>query len=155
MHEDQVALRPACQADARVIAKYNIAMALETEGKVLDSETVRKGVAAVLADPTKGFYLLAESGGQVVGQAMVTFEWSDWRDGVFWWLESVYVHPDFRRRGVFGCLFRTLEAEARARPEVVGLRLYVDHENKAAQETYRHLGMASSNYALYELEFGD
>ncbi|MDD3622750.1 MAG: N-acetyltransferase [Methanofollis sp.] len=155
MHKDQVTLRPAHLADAWVIAEYNIAMALETEGKVLDPETVRKGVAAVLSDPAKGFYLLAESGGQVVGQAMVTFEWSDWRDGVFWWLESVYVLPDFRRRGVFACLFRALEAEGRARPGVVGLRLYVDHENLAAQETYRHLGMAASNYALYELEFGD
>ncbi|MBP2146681.1 ribosomal protein S18 acetylase RimI-like enzyme [Methanofollis sp. W23] len=153
MHEDQVALRPARQADARVIADYNIAMALETEGKVLDAGIVQKGVDAVLADQAKGFYLLAESGGRVVGQAMVTFEWSDWRDGVFWWLESVYVLPDFRRRGVFAGLFRALEAGARARPEVVGLRLYVDQENKVAQETYRHLGMATSNYALFELEF--
>ncbi|QSZ67503.1 GNAT family N-acetyltransferase [Methanofollis aquaemaris] len=155
MHDEQVSLRRGTAADAPVIADYNIAMALETEGKVLDPETVRKGVEAVLADPAKGFYLIAESDGRVVGQGMVTFEWSDWRDGVFWWLQSVYVHPDARRQGVFARLFRALEAEARRRPEVAGLRLYVDQENLTAQETYRRLGMAASNYALFELEFED
>lgn len=153
MHEEQVRLRRGVAADAPVIAEYNIAMALETEAKALDPATVHRGVEAVLADPSKGFYLLAGSEGRVVGQAMVTTEWSDWRDGVFWWIQSVYVHPDARRQGVFARLFRAIEAEGRRRPEVVGLRLYVDGENRAAQETYRRLGMAVSNYALMELAF--
>ncbi|QYZ79465.1 N-acetyltransferase [Methanofollis formosanus] len=153
MHEEQVHLRRGVATDAAVIAEYNIAMALETEAKILDPATVRRGVEAVIADPAKGFYLLAETDGLVVGQAMVTFEWSDWRDGLFWWVQSVYVHPDARRQGVFARLFGALEAEGRRRPEVVGLRLYVDQENLAAQKTYRRLGMAVSNYALMEREF--
>jgi len=148
-----VVLRPAAPADAGVIAAHNIAMAEETEGRALDPATVRAGVESVLADPRRGFYLLAEAEGQVIGQAMVTYEWSDWRNGDFWWVQSVYVAPAFRRQGIFTRIFRAVEEAARGRPDVVGLRLYVEKENRTAQETYRRLGMARSGYAMFELEF--
>jgi ribosomal protein S18 acetylase RimI-like enzyme len=151
--EREVNLRPAGAGDAAAIAAHNIAMAQETEGRALDPATVRAGVEAVLADPKRGFYLVAEAGGEVVGQAMVTYEWSDWRNGDFWWVQSVYVAPAFRRQGVFTRIFVAIEAAARARPGVVGLRLYVEKENTAAQETYRCLGMARSDYVFFEHEF--
>lgn len=146
-------LRPAAPADAEAIAARNIAMAEETEGKALDPATIRAGVGAVLADPKKGWYLVAEADGGVIGQAMVTYEWSDWRNGDFWWVQSVYVAPAFRRQGIFTAIFRAVEAAARTRPGVVGLRLYVEKENRTAQETYRCLGMTRSNYAMFELAF--
>ncbi|WP_067052811.1 GNAT family N-acetyltransferase [Methanofollis ethanolicus] len=146
-------LRRAVMADAGIIAAYNIAMAEGTEGKALDPATVGAGVEALLADPAKGFYLVAEMGGRVVGQAMITYEWSDWRNGSFWWVQSVYVHPDVRRQGIFTGIFREIEREARELSGVVGLRLYVDAENLRAQETYRHLGMDESNYLIFEREF--
>ncbi|WP_342677575.1 GNAT family N-acetyltransferase [Methanofollis sp. UBA420] len=146
-------LRRAVLTDAGIIAAYNIAMAEETEGKALGPTTVRTGVEALLADPAKGFYLVAEMGGRVVGQAMITYEWSDWRNGSFWWVQSVYVHPDVRRQGIFAGIFREIEREARELSGVVGLRLYVDAENLRAQETYRNLGMDESNYLMFEREF--
>jgi len=149
----EMRLRPAAPDDAGVIAAHNIAMAMETEGRALDPATVRAGVEAVFADPRRGFYLLAEAGGEVVGQAMVTYEWSDWRNGDFWWIQSVYVAPAFRRQGVFTRIFAAVEAAARERPGVVGLRLYVEKENTAAQETYQRLGMARSDYVFFEQEF--
>jgi ribosomal protein S18 acetylase RimI-like enzyme len=148
-----VLLRRGVMADAGVIAAYNLAMAEETEGKALDPATVRAGVEALLADPVKGLYLVAETGGRVVGQAMITYEWSDWRNGSFWWVQSVYVAPAFRCQGIFAGIYRAIEREAREMPGVVGLRLYVDAENLRAQETYRRLGMDESNYLIFEREF--
>lgn len=125
-------------------------MAWETEGKALDGETVAHGVRAVLDDPSKGFYLVAERDGEPVGGLMVTYEWSDWRNGAFWWIQSVYVEPDARRTGVFRALFASIREQARA-AGAVGLRLYVEVENRRAQHTYASLGMAQCPYHMFEL----
>lgn len=141
-------IRRATPADAATVAEFNARLAWETEGKRLDPRTLAAGVAAVLADPAKGFYTVAERGGEVVGQVLVTYEWTDWRNGWYWWVQSVYVRADARRGGVFRALYRHLEAAAEADPAVVGLRLYVERENTAAQAVYRSLGMAEEPYHL-------
>jgi GNAT superfamily N-acetyltransferase len=145
-----VQIRAATIADADTIAEYNARLAWETETKALDRPTLAAGVRAVLADPTKGRYLLADHAGQVVGQLMVTFEWSDWRNGYFWWLQSVYVRSDARQAGVFRALFAALQAEAHAAGNVIGLRLYVEQHNHAAQLTYQRLGLTATEYQLFE-----
>jgi GNAT superfamily N-acetyltransferase len=146
-----LSIRRAAAADADVIVRFNAALAWESEHKRLDEAVLRRGVRAVLADPAKGFYTLAERGGEVVGQAMVTFEWSDWRDGWYWWVQSVYVREDARRGGVFRALFEHLKAAAAADPAVIGLRLYVERDNQRARQTYRALGMAEEPYLLMGL----
>ena len=145
-----LSIRRATPADAEVIARYNAALARESEGKTLDDAVLLRGVRAVLADPAKGFYTLAERGGEPVGQAMVTFEWSDWRDGWYWWIQSVYVRADARRVGIFRALFEHLKAQAAADPAVIGLRLYVERDNQAAQQTYLRLGMSQTGYLVLE-----
>ena len=146
-------IRHARANDAEPIADGNLAMARETEGKQLDPDTVRRGVRAILTDPAKGFYLVAEQDRHVVGQLMITYEWSDWRNASYWWVQSVYVAPDARRAGVFRALFSHLADEARRTRGVCGLRLYVEKENRAAQATYAALGMRRTRYHLYEVEF--
>ena len=148
-----VIVRPASSADTDIIARFNRAMAAETEGLELDPERARAGVEAVLADSGKGFYLVAEEDGRVVGQLMVTFEWSDWRNGSFWWIQSVYVDPAHRRRGIFRRLYEETLERARSQPGVCGLRLYVEGENRRAQRTYESLGMRLTPYRLYEVDF--
>ena len=144
-------IRRGAQADRDLIAANNRAMALETEGKRLDALASAAGVDGLFADPARGFYLLAERAGQCVGQLMVTREWSDWRNADFWWIQSVYVEPAERRKGVFSALYRHLEAEARADPAVCGLRLYTEHGNENAQRTYEALGMRKAHYLMYEI----
>ena len=141
-------IRPATADDEALIAEFNAALAWESEHKRLDEPTVRAGVRALLADPHKGFYTLAESGGQVVGQTLITFEWSDWRNGWYWWIQSVYVRAEARRGGVFRALFDHLKAKATADPQVIGLRLYVEQDNGRARKTYAALGMAEEPYLL-------
>src|SRR5437763_1518136 len=144
-------IRHATLADAPVIVEYNRRLADESEGMTLDPARLVPGVRAVLADAQKGLYFVAEEPGQgVVGQMMITFEWSDWRDGWLWWIQSVYVRPGARRRGVFRALYEHVAAAARRQADVVGLRLYVDKDNTAAQETYYRLGMKPSNYFVLE-----
>jgi len=145
-------LRRARETDLEIIVQFNRTMAKETEDIILDVDTVRRGAMAVLNDPRRGFYLLAEVTGRVAGQLMVTPEWSDWRDQWFWWIQSVYVAPGFRRRGLFAALFREVEKRAAGRGDVAGIRLYVDNENTGAQKTYKALGMQESNYRMYEKE---
>jgi ribosomal protein S18 acetylase RimI-like enzyme len=145
-------LRPATADDAQIIAEYTVAMALETEHKRLDPETVLAGVRHGIANPAEARYFVAETNGQVVGQLMVTFEWSDWRNGTFWWIQSVYVHPDHRTAGVFKSLYRHVELLARQQ-NACGLRLYVERDNRRAQDVYRRLGMADSGYAVYEVDW--
>ena len=128
-------------------------MALETEGMVLAEDVVGPGVKAVLADDSLGFYLVAEIDGQPAGQLMVTFEWSDWRNGLWWWIQSVYVRPEFRRRGVYSALHRHVAEAARAAGGACGLRLYVEQENTAAQKVYESLDMYRTRYHMYEVEF--
>jgi ribosomal protein S18 acetylase RimI-like enzyme len=148
-----VTIRRAGPADGEAVAAMNEAMALETEGLVLPPARVRAGVAAALADSDKAFYLLAEAGGQGLCQLMVTTEWSDWRDGRFWWIQSVYVRPEGRRHGVYRALYARLLQEAEGDPGVCGVRLYVHRDNAAARATYEALGMAHSHYEMYEVDF--
>ena len=148
-----VQIRRATLADAERIAEHNAAMARETEGLELDRERLRQGVLAVLRDPAKGFYTVAEVYGQVVGQMMVTFEWSDWRNATFWWLQSVYVQPAFRQRGVYRRLYEHVLEEAQARNDICGVRLYVSKENQTAQRVYERLGLKPAQYAMYEVDF--
>ena len=136
-----------------MIADYNAAMALETEHKRLAPATVRAGVARGIANPAEACYFVAETeGGDVVGQLMVTFEWSDWRNGTFWWVQSVYVHPDHRARGIFKSLYQHVEQLARA-AGACGLRLYVERDNARAQDVYRKLGMVDAGYAVFEADW--
>ena len=144
-------IRPATPADAEVVADFNARLARESEGKTLDPAVLRRGVGRVLADGRKGFYTVAVGGGEVVGQASVTFEWSDWRDGWYWWLQSVYVRADWRRRGVFRLIFQHIRERAEADPDVIGIRLYVETENAAAQRTYADLGLTEEPYKLMGL----
>jgi ribosomal protein S18 acetylase RimI-like enzyme len=143
-----VSVRDARAEDFKVIVRFNLLLAFETEGKSLDLETLRPGVKAVLADPAKGRYFVAELDGEVVGQTMITLEWSDWRNGWFWWIQSVYVRADARRRGVFRALYAHARQTAQSEGGVVGLRLYVERENHVAQETYRGLGMEEMPFLL-------
>ena len=145
---DSMRIRGATSADAEVIAAFNAAMALETEHKRLDPVVLRAGVEGAIARPTSARYFLAEIEGRVVGQLMVTFEWSDWRNADFWWIQSVYVHPDFRSRGVFATLYRHVERLAHD-AGACGLRLYVERANAGAQAAYRRLGMADAGYLVY------
>lgn len=144
-------IRRATPADAPVLVAFNAAIAWETEHKRLDPAVLAAGVGAVLADPARGFYTVAERGGEVVGQMMITYEWSDWRNGWFWWIQSVYVAEIARREGVFRALYRAIEQRAAADPSVIGLRLYFESENARAQATYRALGMSDTAYGMMEV----
>jgi ribosomal protein S18 acetylase RimI-like enzyme len=146
-------IRLATITDAAVIAEYNIALANETEDLTLDPAVVRPGVEAVLCDAAKGVYFAAIEDGKLVGQLMVTYEWSDWRNGNFWWLQSVYVHPKFRSRGVFKSLFAHALEQAQKNPEVCGFRLYVDAHNSQAQDVYHRLGLKLTDYKVMERLF--
>jgi GNAT superfamily N-acetyltransferase len=143
------AIRAANPADAPIICEFNRRLAEESEGKILDPEILSRGVAAVLADPSRGRYFVAEEAGQVLGQIMITFEWSDWRNAWMWWIESVYVRADARRRGIFRALYNHVHDAALADPNVIDLRLYVEQENHVAQQTYRDLGMEPMNFLLF------
>ena len=150
----ELTVRDARPEDAAVLVAYNSAMAEETEGKSLDPARIGPGVANLLADSRRGRYWVAESDGAVVGQIMVTYEWSDWRNGNRWWIQSVYVHPDWRRKGVFSALYQHVESLASADPDVIGLRLYVEENNTRAQRTYEALGMVKPRYLVMEALFG-
>ena len=129
-------------------------MALETEDKGLNPTPLHQGVSEVLRNPEKGFYLLAVLSETVVGQLMITYEWSDWRNGYFWWIQSVYVNQDHRKRGVYKALNEEVLNLARLNGGICGIRLYVDKDNTDAQQVYRNLGMSESNYEMYEIELG-
>jgi ribosomal protein S18 acetylase RimI-like enzyme len=143
-------IREAQASDGSTIAAYNSRMAEETEGRTLSPDIVGPGVQALLDDPAYGRYWIAEASGETIGQLMVTYEWSDWRNGMIWWIQSVYVHPDWRRKGVFSALYRHVESLAAAEPGVIGLRLYVEENNKRAQRTYEALGMTKPSYLVME-----
>src|SRR5262245_19454396 len=144
-------IRRATPADLEVLVEFNAALAWETEHKRLRTDVLTAGVRAVFADPARGFYTLAlNERGEVIGQMMVTFEWSDWRNGWFWWVQSVYVRGDARRGGVFRALYKEIERQAAADPGVIGLRLYVERENTRARATYTALGMTETTYGMME-----
>ncbi|HMO24880.1 MAG TPA: GNAT family N-acetyltransferase [Tepidisphaeraceae bacterium] len=149
MADSSVQIRRAVASDADVIARFNIAMALETEQLQLDPPTVARGVRRALDDDAKAIYFVATIDDLVIGQLMITHEWSDWRDGDMWWIQSVYVSPEARRQGVFRALYEHARHAARTAGARV-LRLYVEKHNRAAQQTYTSLGMQLTDYLVME-----
>jgi ribosomal protein S18 acetylase RimI-like enzyme len=147
-------IREASPIDAATIAKFNSRMAEETEGRVLNPDIIGPGVRRLLENADRGRYWVADAGGEIIGQIMVTYEWSDWRNGALWWIQSVFVHPNYRRSGVFTALYRHVESIARE-SDARGLRLYVEENNERAQKTYAALGMMWPNYLVMESIFGD
>lgn len=144
-------VREASPEDAAAIIRFQHEMATETEGIVLDEETVEAGVQAVFDDSSRGRYFVAESDeGRVIGSLLVTREWSDWRNGWIWWIQSVFVEPAFRGRGVYRGLYEEITRRATTERDVVGVRLYVDRRNLRAQEVYRRLGMDGDHYIVFE-----
>ena len=148
--QDQVKIRPAIQEDVASLVEFNRRMAMETEGKQLAPDVLASGVKSVLQDPALGFYLVAEINGKIAGSLMVTTEWSDWRNGAFWWIQSVYVVPESRRRGIFRALYVEARERARKSTQVRGFRLYVERDNATAQATYAKMGMTETQYRLFE-----
>lgn len=146
-------IRPATLADADTIAQFNQAMAVETEGRRLDDAVLADGVRTILRDDRHGVYWIAQRDGQPVGQMLITYEYSDWRNGLFWWIQSVYVPPAERGRGVYRALHAWVEWQARQATGVIGLRLYVEASNTSAQEVYRKMGMRETSYRLYETDW--
>lgn len=146
-------IRPATIADAQVIADCNLALAKESEHRTLDPPILLEGVRGVFQNAARGVYYLAEDNANVLGQLMLTYEWSDWRNGWFWWIQSVYVLPAHRGQRVFTQLYRYVEQRARDSRGVCGLRLYVDHDNVNAQRIYQDLGMCATRYEVLELDF--
>ncbi len=145
-----LAIRKAVLADAGAISRFNQAMALETEGKSLIPDLVDAGVLRLLGDPALGFYVVAASGDDIVACLLVTHEWSDWRNGLFWWIQSVFVESGWRRQGVYSSLYEHVQQLAAADPQVCGFRLYVEKDNVVAQQAYAALGMAATDYLIYE-----
>jgi len=143
-------VRPAREQDLETLVEFNLALARETEGRELCPRILRSGVQSLLARPQYGFYLVAENGGAPTGCLMVTFEWSDWRDGVLWWVQSVFVRPESRGQGVYRALYTAMKARAAQLPEVRGCRLYVEEHNLKAQAVYQKLGMQPAGYQVYE-----
>jgi len=146
----EILIRPARISDADDLAAFNSAMALETENRILPPEIISAGIRNFLQHPEWGFYIVAESGARVVACLMITYEWSDWRNGLFWWIQSVYVHPEFRRLGIYRKMYEHVRRAAIAAGNVCGLRLYVDRDNQRAQTTYSDLGMSKTHYLIFE-----
>jgi GNAT superfamily N-acetyltransferase len=143
-------IRKARKDDIDALIGFNEAMAFETERKRLFTGTLRKGVEAVFDDPQKGFYLVAEDAGRTIGGLMVTFEWSDWRNGWFWWIQSVYIDPEYRGQKIYSQLYEFVKREAAAAGNICGFRLYVEKENAHAQTVYVKVGMEETYYLMYE-----
>ena len=149
-------IRPARAEDVDVLVRFSAAMAKETEGRPLNTARLREGTRAVLGSPERGFYLVAEvtdRSPRVVGQLLVTFEWSDWRNAAFWWIQSVYVDPAWRRRGVYRTMHRAILEQAKSRGDVCGVRLYVERTNKTAKTVYARVGLETSSYHVFENDF--
>jgi GNAT superfamily N-acetyltransferase len=143
-------IRLAVTSDIDALVEFNQAMALETEGKNLDGETLRRGVEAVFEDDKKGFYVVTEDASQIVGGLMVTFEWSDWRNAWFWWIQSVYIRPEARGQRIYSRMYEFVKQLAAETDNVCGFRLYVETENAHAQRVYESVGMHASHYLMYE-----
>jgi GNAT superfamily N-acetyltransferase len=148
----EVAIREADTRDCELIARFNVALARESEGLALELPVVRQGVQALVADRRKGIYFVADAAGAVIGQVLITYEWSDWRNGNIWWLQSVYVQQEFRRRGVFKMLLTHVLEQARRQTQVCSVRLYMDADNATARQAYERLGIKQTNYVVFETE---
>ena len=145
-------IRKSLNKDIDVIARYNYNLAYETENKILNMNILTKGVEAIIKDENKGIYHVCEINGEVVGQIMYTFEWSDWRNGTFLWIQSVYVNKEFRGMGVFKALYKFIRDIADNDNNICGIRLYVEKENTIAKKTYKNIGMKECNYYIYEYD---
>lgn len=145
-------IRKATPDDLEIIAQYNYLLAKETEDKLLDRARLTQGVRALLEDASKGIYHVCEMDGKVIGQIMYTYEWSDWRNGLYLWVQSVYVDRFYRKKGVFTALYNAVREICDKDENIVGIRLYVEKENDTAQKTYHNLGMKECNYFMYEYE---
>jgi ribosomal protein S18 acetylase RimI-like enzyme len=150
-----LSVRIGREKDIEMLVKHNISLAQETEQKRLSPPIVAQGVRMLLKNPQYGFYSVAEIDGQVVGSCMVTYEWSDWRNSLFWWIQSVYVKPAFRRQGIFRKLYEFLTEKASQEQNVCGFRLYVEKSNHIGQNTYSGVGMNETPYKLYEESYED
>ncbi|MCX5722567.1 MAG: GNAT family N-acetyltransferase [Nitrospirae bacterium] len=154
---EHLTVRLARPDDAATIASFSAAMALETENRRLDLDRLQAGTAALLDSPERGFFMVAEleQAGRrlLLGQLMITYEWSDWRNGVFWWIQSVYVDQAWRRQSVFLRMHETVMTRAKTSSNVCGVRLYVEESNSTAQAVYRRVGLAPSSYAIFETDF--
>ena len=155
-HESALIIRKASREDAETLVAFSLAMALETEGRRLDKSRLREGTLSLLSTPAHGFFMVAEVPKQdrmLVGQLMITYEWSDWRNAVFWWVQSVYVVPDWRRQGVYRRMHQAIVEQAQADPDVCGIRLYVERDNRTAQAVYQRVGLTPSTYTVFEQDF--
>lgn len=150
MSKPTIHIRKATPPDIKIIAQFNAAMALETEDISLDLNILTPGVQALFDDPEKGFYIVSEIDNAVVACLMITYEWSDWRNGLFWWIQSVYVDQPFRGMGIFKEMYLYVEGKVKTTNNIAGLRLYVDKANTNARSVYKKLGMTQTNYLLYE-----
>ncbi len=154
---DKLLVRPALPDDIDALVRFSAAMALETEGRRLDEARLRQGTQAVLDLPARGFYVVAEltdrSPRLVIGQLLVTFEWSDWRNATFWWIQSVYVDQAWRRRGVYRTMHESILEQARKQGDVCGIRLYVEGANAVAKTVYEKVGLGDSSYHVFESDF--
>ena len=150
---NNIAIRPATDSDLELLVRFQIAMASESEDKGLDENTLRHGIATALSSDDLALYIVAEIAGEPVGTLMLTWEWSDWRNGRFWWIQSVYVASSHRRLGVYSAMHQHVLSLASEDPTAAGLRLYVERDNDGAQATYRQLGMIETHYRLFEAEF--
>lgn len=157
MKPEAFLIRPATTDDVQTIVSFNASMAQETEQRRLDLDRLRDGALALLGNHHYGFYIVAETPDEgnrtAVGQLLITYEWSDWRNGLFWWVQSVYVTPEWRRRGVYRAMHEHIAAKAKADPLVCGIRLYVEHQNRSAQTVYRRMGLMPAVYTIYEQDF--
>ena len=152
MNDIKITIREATLEDTESIIRFQEGMALETEGKVLDEALLRDGITAIFDSTQKGFYIVAEVGSVVVGSLLITYEWSDWRNATFWWIQSVFVDANWRRNGVYRSMYDYVVNVAKSRKDICGIRLYVERTNTIAQETYKDLGMTHSHYDLYETD---
>ena len=150
MQTNTITYREAHVSDRTDIIDFQVAMALETEGVALDRPTVTRGVDAVFRDPSKGRYYVAVRGEEVVASLLITYEWSDWRDGLVWWIQSVYVRPQFRGQRVYAGLYAYVRDLAVADDRIKGIRLYVDERNSRAKIVYARLGMTGEHYRVFE-----
>lgn len=152
---ENIHIRQGKLNDADTIANFNVALALETEDIQLNPATVAQGVRSLLENPQYGFYVVAERDGLILGSLMITYEWSDWRNGVIWWVQSVYVRPEYRRRGILKNLFTFIREKAQQEKNVCGFRLYVEENNQNALAGYKRVGMKKAGYYMYEDLFQD
>ncbi len=146
----EILYRNATPAEADTIVGFQVAMALETEDLILDAEICARGVAAVFANAALGQYFVAEQAGKIIASLMITYEWSDWRNGLVWWIQSVYVTPEARQQGIYAGLYDHVKTIVKADKNLRGIRLYVDERNQRAQQVYAKLGMNGEHYRVFE-----